>query len=75
MNRDPSQTAAQQGDLFHEFLSPLTAVHSLSEILMDNPSIEAGKRQEFIGIILKETEKLIHLAHSKAAEAGFAGDS
>ncbi len=42
----------------HELRSPLTSVRALSEILRDNPDIDAHRRQEFLGIIIQETERL-----------------
>ncbi|MCP4105296.1 MAG: hypothetical protein GY749_07150 [Desulfobacteraceae bacterium] len=45
-------------DMVHELRSPLTSVRALSEILHDNPNIDAHRRQEFLSIILKETERL-----------------
>ncbi len=42
----------------HELRSPLTSVRALSEILRDNPDIDIHRRQEFLGIIIKETERL-----------------
>jgi signal transduction histidine kinase len=42
----------------HELRAPLTSVRALSEILHDNPNIDENRRQEFLGIILKETERL-----------------
>ena len=45
-------------DMVHELRAPLTSVRALSEILHDNPNIDAYRRQEFLSIILKETERL-----------------
>lgn len=45
----------------HELRAPLTSVRSLSEILRDNPQIDSRRRQEFLGIIIRETERLAHL--------------
>ncbi len=42
----------------HELRSPLTSVRALSEILRDNPDIDVHRRQEFLAIIIKETERL-----------------
>jgi signal transduction histidine kinase len=47
--------------MVHELRAPLTSVRALSEILHDNPNIEVHRRQEFLSIILKETERLSHL--------------
>ncbi|MCB4824979.1 sensor histidine kinase [Roseicella aerolata] len=45
----------------HELRTPLTAVRSLSEILHDNPELELAQRQEFLGLIIKESERLTRL--------------
>ncbi len=47
--------------MVHELRAPLTSVRALSEILRDNPNIEAHRRQEFLSIILTETERLSRL--------------
>jgi signal transduction histidine kinase len=47
--------------MVHELRAPLTSVRALSEILCDNPNIDMHRRQEFLGIILKETERLARL--------------
>ncbi|HET6468584.1 MAG TPA: ATP-binding protein, partial [Geminicoccaceae bacterium] len=45
----------------HELRTPLTAVRSLTEILHDNPDIELEQRQEFLALIIKESERLTRL--------------
>ena len=45
----------------HELRTPLTAIRALSEILHDNPDLEKEKRQEFLGNVVKETERLTRL--------------
>ena len=45
----------------HELRTPLTAIRALSEILHDNPDMEKEKRQEFLGNVVKETERLTRL--------------
>ena len=45
----------------HELRTPLTSIRSFSEILFDNPSLDAAKRREFLGIIIKESERLTRL--------------
>ena len=42
----------------HDLLTPLTSVRSLSEILHDYPDLSSKKRQEFLDIIVRETEKM-----------------
>jgi signal transduction histidine kinase len=45
----------------HELRTPLTSIRALAEILQDNPELEAGKRARFVGIIVKESERLSRL--------------
>jgi Na+/proline symporter/nitrogen-specific signal transduction histidine kinase len=45
----------------HELRTPLTSIRAFAEILADNPDTPAEKRQKFIGVILKETERLTRL--------------
>ena len=45
----------------HELRTPLTSIKAFSEILHDNAQIETDKRQEFLGIIVKESERLTRL--------------
>ncbi len=45
----------------HELRTPLTSIRAFAEILNDNPDTPAAKRQQFVGIILKETERLTRL--------------
>ena len=42
----------------HELRTPLTAVRSLSEILHDHPNLNNEKRQEFLDLIIRETERM-----------------
>ncbi len=45
----------------HELRTPLTSIRAFAEILHDSPELAAPKRQEFVGIILRETERLTRL--------------
>ena len=45
----------------HEIRTPLTSIRSFSEILRDNPDLDAGERHEFINIIVAESERLSRL--------------
>lgn len=47
----------------HELRTPLTAIRALSEILYDNPEMNSKKRQEFLGNVVKETERLTRLTN------------
>ncbi len=45
----------------HEIRTPLTSIRSFSEILRDNPDLDAEQRQAFIAIIVQESERLSRL--------------
>ncbi len=45
----------------HELRTPLTSIRSFSEILSDHPDLEVEKRNEFLDIIVKESERLTRL--------------
>jgi signal transduction histidine kinase len=39
----------------HELRTPLTSIRALAELMVDDPGMESGQRQQFIGIIVAET--------------------
>ncbi|MCW5752354.1 MAG: histidine kinase [Alphaproteobacteria bacterium] len=45
----------------HELRTPLTSIRSFSEILHDNPALAGDQRQEFLAIIIRESERLTRL--------------
>jgi signal transduction histidine kinase len=45
----------------HELRTPLTSIRAFSEILNDNPQLDAVERKRFLGIIIKESERLTRL--------------
>ncbi len=45
----------------HELRTPLTSIRSFSEILLHYPDEEAGTREEFLQIIMDETDRLTRL--------------
>lgn len=45
----------------HELRTPLTSIRSFSEILFDNPAMDEAQRQEFLSIVIKESERLTRL--------------
>ena len=45
----------------HELRTPLTSIRSFSEILHDNPDLPPERRREFLGIVIKESERLTRL--------------
>ncbi len=48
----------------HELHTPLTSIRAFSEILRDNPELDAAQRDKFAGIILKESERLTRLINN-----------
>jgi predicted transcriptional regulator/transcriptional regulator with XRE-family HTH domain len=47
----------------HQLLTLLTSVRSFAEILQDNVDLAARKRQQFVGILVKESQKLTDLVN------------
>ena len=45
----------------HELRTPLTSIRAFSEILHDNPDIDSAERHRFLGLIIKESERLTRL--------------
>ncbi len=45
----------------HELRTPLTSIRSFTEILYDNPKLPELQRQEFLAIIIRESERLTRL--------------
>jgi Na+/proline symporter/signal transduction histidine kinase len=45
----------------HELRTPLTSIRAFSEILSDNPALDDAQRAKFLGIIVKESERLTRL--------------
>jgi signal transduction histidine kinase len=45
----------------HELRTPLTSIRAFSEILNDNPDLDAQQRRKFLGIVIKESERLTRL--------------
>ena len=45
----------------HELRTPLTSIRAFSEILNDNPDLDAAQRGRFLGIVIKESERLTRL--------------
>jgi signal transduction histidine kinase len=44
--------------LAHDLRTPLTAIRSFSEILVDNPDLPASERNRFLSVVLEESERL-----------------
>ncbi|HEX4893657.1 MAG TPA: ATP-binding protein [Hyphomicrobiaceae bacterium] len=47
----------------HEIRTPLTSIRSFSEILRDNPDLHPEQREEFVNIIVQESERLSRLVN------------
>lgn len=45
----------------HELRTPLTSIRAFSEILLTNPDMDEEQRTKFLGIIVKESERLTRL--------------
>ncbi len=45
----------------HELRTPLASIRSLTEILRDNPRIALARREKFLVIVVKESERLTRL--------------
>ncbi|MGF1640568.1 MAG: ATP-binding protein [Rhodospirillales bacterium] len=45
----------------HELRTPLTSIRSFSEILHDTPDLDLAERQHFLGIVIRESERLTRL--------------
>jgi Na+/proline symporter/signal transduction histidine kinase len=45
----------------HELRTPLTSIRAFSEILHDNPDLGEAERQRFLGLVIKESERLTRL--------------
>ena len=47
----------------HELRTPLTSIRALSELMVDDPGMQPDQRQQFLGIIVAETERLTRLVN------------
>ncbi len=45
----------------HELRTPITSIKALAKILYDNPTLDNPKKEEFLGIIVDETERITRL--------------
>jgi len=45
----------------HELRTPLTSIRAFSEILHDNPNLDPVERQRFLGLVIRESERLTRL--------------
>jgi signal transduction histidine kinase len=47
----------------HELRTPLTSIRALAELIRDDPAMEPAQRQQFVGLIVAETERLSRLVN------------
>ena len=47
----------------HELRTPLTSIRALAELMVDDPDMPAEQRQQFLGIVVAETERLSRLVN------------
>ncbi|VTU36228.1 Sensor histidine kinase YycG [Variovorax sp. PBS-H4] len=47
----------------HELRTPLTSIRALTELMLDDPGMEAAQRQHFLGLVVAETERLTRLVN------------
>ncbi len=45
----------------HELRTPITAIKALAKILMDHPDLDARKQQDFLSILVSESERISRL--------------
>ncbi len=47
----------------HELRTPLTSIRALSELMRDDPAMEVVQRQQFLGLVVAEAERLSRLVN------------
>jgi signal transduction histidine kinase len=47
----------------HELRTPLTSIRALSELMRDEPAMHEAQRQQFLGIVVAESERLSRLVN------------
>ncbi len=47
----------------HELRTPLTSIRALSELMRDDPEMDAAQRQQFLGLVVTESERLSRLVN------------
>jgi len=47
----------------HELRTPLTSIRALAELMADDPQMDVAQRQQFLGIVVAETERLSRLVN------------
>ncbi len=47
----------------HELRTPLTSIRALTELMRDDPEMDVPQRQQFLGIVVSESERLSRLVN------------
>jgi Na+/proline symporter/nitrogen-specific signal transduction histidine kinase len=47
----------------HELRTPLTSIRALAELMVDDPQMDSAQRQQFLGLVVGETERLTRLVN------------
>jgi len=47
----------------HELRTPLTSIRALAELMLDDAAMDAAQRQQFLAIVVAETERLTRLVN------------
>jgi Na+/proline symporter/signal transduction histidine kinase len=47
----------------HELRTPLTSIRALAELMLDDPAMDSAQRQQFLGLVVAETERLTRLVN------------
>jgi Na+/proline symporter/nitrogen-specific signal transduction histidine kinase len=47
----------------HELRTPLTSIRALAELMRDDPAMQAAQREQFLGIVVGESERLSRLVN------------
>jgi Na+/proline symporter/nitrogen-specific signal transduction histidine kinase len=47
----------------HELRTPLTSIRALAELIRDDPAMEPAQRQQFVELVVAETERLTRLVN------------
>ena len=47
----------------HELRTPLTSIRALTELMRDAPDMDAAQRQQFLGLVVAESERLSRLVN------------
>jgi signal transduction histidine kinase len=47
----------------HELRTPLTSIRAFAELMLDDPDMDVAQRQQFLGLVVAETERLTRLVN------------